>query len=317
MRPFRFLADDIGGRRDAAGIGEHARLTESLGYSALVIPDHLVDQLAPLPYLAVAAAATERLRIGTFVLNNDLRHPAVLAQDLATLDAMSGGRLEIGIGAGWNVAEYRAIGISFEPAARRSARLAEAVTVLKGCFAGQAFDFAGEHYRLTGHEGRPLPVQQPHPPLLIGGGGRRTLTLAAREADIVGLAPRISWGGGGPMVDPASLTVEAADEKVAWVREAAGDRFASLELNLYPSQFPPLITDRARAEATDRAAAITARTGRQITADALLDSPHQFLGTVDAICDKLIGLRERLGVSSFMLGDAVEMAPIVERLAGR
>ncbi len=314
VRPFRFLAS-TGDIVDGPTLAEHARHVESLGYSALVIPDHLLDQLAPLPALAVIAGATERLRIGTFVLNNDLRHPAVLAQDLATLDVLSRGRLEIGIGAGWNTSEYEAAGLAFEPVARRQARLEESVTVLKGLFGDGEFSFDGAFYQIHQADGQPKPIQRPHPPFLIGGGGRRTLALAGREADIVGLAPRIVWG---PTlhVDPRSLTVEAAAEKLDWVREAAGERFATLEINAYPSQFPSAITDQARAMATERAAAITARAGVAITADELLASPHQYIGTVSALCEKLVELRERLGISSFMLGDADEMAPVVERLAG-
>lgn len=316
MRPFRFLAA-AGEVVSSRALADEARRAEALGFSALVIPDHLIDQLAPIPAMAVAASATSGLRVGTFVLNNDLRHPAVLAQDLATVDVLSEGRLEVGIGAGWNAAEYRAIGLPFEPVGIRTARLAEAVTVLKGCFGDEPFDFAGRFYHLAEFDARPKPVQRPHPPFLIGGGGRRTLELAGREADIVGLAPRIRWGTDGPRVDPRSLTVEAAEEKLAWVRAAAGERFADLEINVYPSQYPAAITDHARAEATERAAALTARSGIAITADELLDSPHQLLGTVGAICDKLVELRARLGITSFMLGEAAAMAPVVGRLAGR
>ena len=316
MRPFRFLAS-TGDVVDARTLAGHARHVESLGYSAIVIPDHLLDQLAPIPALAVLAGATERLRIATFVLNNDLRHPAVLAQDLATLDVLSDGRLEIGIGAGWNAAQFAAIGIAFEPVGTRVSRLEEAVAVLKGLFADDPFSFAGTFYTLTEADGRPKPVQRPHPPLLIGGGGRRLLSLAGREADIVGLAPRIRWGSGPARVDPRSLTVDAASEKLEWVRQAAGARFDALEINVYPSQFPSVITDHARAEATERAAALSARSGIAISADELIASPHQYLGTVEALCDKLVGLRERLGISCFMLGDADAMAPVVERLAGR
>src|SRR6202021_2820381 len=130
-----------------------------------VLRDHLIGQYAPIPLLAVGAAATERLRVGTFVLNAGLRHPAVLAQDLATLDVLSGGRLEIGLGAGWNKLEHDAIGIAFEPAGGRIKRLTEAITILKGCFAGGPFSFSGEHYIITGHDGAPKPARRPHPPI--------------------------------------------------------------------------------------------------------------------------------------------------------
>src|SRR3954452_3301902 len=151
MRPFQFLADAFEAA-SARELGERARAAEDLGVSTFVLPDHLVPQLAPIPYLATVAAVTERLRISAFVHNNDLRHPAVLAQDLATLDVLSGGRLDVAIGAGWNEPEYRAIGLSFDPVRVRQARLAEAITVLKGCFGPDAFSFAGEHYTIREYD---------------------------------------------------------------------------------------------------------------------------------------------------------------------
>jgi probable F420-dependent oxidoreductase len=313
MRPFRFLAE-VGVVGSAAELRDRARRAESQGYSAMVIPDHLVIPLAPIATLATVAAATSTLRIGTFVINNDLRHPTVLAQELATLDLLSDGRLEIAIGAGWNVAEYTAAGIPFDRSPIRTARLAESIAILKGLFSDGPFSYVGASYTITEAEGVPKPVQRPHPPIMIGGGGRRTLSLAGREADIIGLAPRIQPGT--TRVDPRSMTVEAAVEKLGWVSDAAGVRYRDLEINTYPSQFPSLITDRARAEATERAAAITARAGIEITADELLASPHQFIGTVDGLCEKLIELRARMGISSFMVGDGDAMAPVVERLAG-
>jgi probable F420-dependent oxidoreductase len=179
-RPFRFLADarEIATLRE---LTETARRAEAIGIDTLVVPDHLIPQLAPMPAMAAIAAVSDRLRIAPFVLNNDLRHPVVLAQDLASLDVLSEGRLDVAIGAGWNWAEYEAIGLPFEPTPVRQARLAEAVAVLKGCFGEGPFSFAGEHYTITDHDAYPKPVQKPHPPFLIGGGGRRTLTLAARE----------------------------------------------------------------------------------------------------------------------------------------
>ena len=203
-----------------------------MGYTGLCIPDHLIDQLGPVPAMATIAAATTRLRIGAFVFNNDLRHPAVLAQDLASLDVLSEGRLDVALGAGWNRPEYDEIGLSFDPVATRVDRLEEAIAVLKGLFADGPFSFEGRFYTIRERDGQPKPVQRPHPPLLIGGGGRRTLTIAGREANIIGLAPRILSG---QRSDPASLTLAAAEEKIAWVREAAGQRFDELEFNVYPS----------------------------------------------------------------------------------
>ena len=314
IRPFRFLADApeaVDGRSLAAA----ARRAEAMGIDVLVIPDHLLDQLAPVPFMATVAAATERLRIGTFVLNNDLRHPAVLAQDLASLDVLSGGRLEIGIGAGWNVPEYTAIGIPFEAVGRRVARLTEAIAVLKGAFGPEPFSFAGEFYTIDGHDGQPKPVQRPHPPIFIGGGGRRTLNLAGREADIVGLAPRI-LPGDRPRTDPRSLTVAAAAEKIDWVREAAGTRFDDLEFNIYPSTSEIIVTEHALAEARTLADRLRSRTGIEISERELLESPHIYIGTIDALVEKFRSLREQLGVSSIMVGGLDEIPQVVERLKG-
>jgi probable F420-dependent oxidoreductase len=253
------------------------------------------------------------------VHNNDLRHPAVLAQELATLDRLSEGRLDVAIGAGWNGAEYAAIGLPFDPIRVRQARLAESIAVLKGCFGAEAFSFAGEHYTITEHDGQPTPIQRPHPPLFVGGGGRRVLTLAGREADIVGLAPRtLAATDGGEVVraDPRSITIAATEEKIGWIREAAGDRFDSLELNVYPTGSPPILTDHPRKEAADILDGIRARTSVEVDVDEYLASPQVFIGSVDGLVAKLTELRERLGISSFMLGDVDSLAPVVERLSG-
>lgn len=313
MKPFHFLAD---ARAAVPGkeLAEKARRAESIGFHALVVPDHLIDQMSPVPVMTAIAAATERLRVSAFVFNNDLRHPAVLAQDLASIDVLSDGRLDVAIGAGWNKPEYDAIGLPFDPTPVRQARLEEAVAVLKGCFGEAPFSFRGEHYTVTDHDGRPKPVQKPHPPFFIGGGGRRTLTLAGREADIVGLAPRI---GKGRVVDPRSLTFEATVEKMGWVRDAAGDRFDGLEFNVYPSAWPITVTDDLSGEARRVIDSLKERTGVELTEAEVLDSPHIFIGSVDRLVEKFEGLRERLGISSFMLGEIDELAPVVERLAGK
>lgn len=317
MRPFRFLGLAGPGILDRRQLTDLARRAESIGYSGLVLPDHLLEQHAPVPLLATIAAVTERLRIGTFVFNAALRHPAVLAQDLATLDVLSDGRLEIGIGAGWNRAEFRAIGLPFEPAAVRVRRLAEAVAVLKGCFGVGPFSFAGEFYTITEHDSHPEPAQRPHPPLFIGGGGRRTLTLAAQQADIVGLSPRVGHDAQGrTRVDAHSITPAGTEEKIGWIREAAGERFAELELNAYPSGGPVVITDNARAAAQERSDQLYQQTGVRLSVEDVLGSPHVYIGTVDQLTQKVIELRQRYGISSIMVGDIDTMAPVVERLAG-
>ncbi len=311
MRPFRFLADasPIAGGAELAAT---ARRAEAMGYSVLMVTDHLLEQLAPIPAMTAIAAATDRLRVGTFVLNNEFRHPAVLVQDLATIDVLSGGRLEVGIGAGWNKPEFDHIGLAFEPVPARVARLVEAVAVLKGCFADGPFSYTGQTYRITDYDGHPKPVQKPHPPFMIGGGGRRTLELAGREADIVSLAPRTLTG---ERSDPRSITFAATAEKIGWVRAAAGDRFDALELNMYPSTAPVIITDHARAEAAKVHDRLLSRTGYELTEDEILASPHVFIGSVDALVEKFQGLREQLGISSFMTGEIDDLAPVVERLA--
>ena len=312
VRPFRFLAD-ARGIASLAELTETVRRAEGIGIDTLVVPDHLIPQLAPIPAMAAIAAISDRLRVSAFVLNNDLRHPAVLAQDLASIDVLSGGRLDVAIGAGWNRPEYDAIGIGFDPTPVRQERLAEAIAVLKGCFGNGPFSFAGEHYAITDCDAHPKPVQRPHPPFLIGGGGTRTLALAAREAQIVGLAPRILPVGA---ADPNSVTFEGTREKIDWVREAAGDRFADLELNIYPSMTGVSITSEPLKEAQEVADRVSERSGVPISAEELLDSPHIFINTVDGFVEKFRRLRDELGISSIMVGEVDELAPVVERLAG-
>jgi len=312
MRQFTFLAG-IQAVMDGPALAAEARRAEAMGFAAVVVPDHMIEQLSPIPALATIAAATERLRIAAFVHNNDLRHPAVLGQDLASLDVLSGGRLDVAIGAGWNKPEYDAIGLPFDPVPVRQSRLEEAVAVLKGYFGDRPFSYAGEHYTIRDLDGYPKPVQRPHPPFFIGGGGRRTLALAGREAAIVGLAPRILAG---QRSDPLSLTLAAAAEKIDWVREAAGERFDELVFNVYPSTWPITITDDARGEAAKVVDHLRGRRPVDLTVDEVLESPHLFIGSLSGLTEKFQMLRERLGITSFMLGDIDELAPVVERLVG-
>ncbi len=312
MQPFHFIAEAreiVDGKELAA----RARRAEQIGYHALVVPDHLIEQLAPIPTLATIAAATERLRIAAFVFNNDLRHPAVLAQDLASLDVLSGGRLDVAIGAGWNKPEYDAIGLPFDATPVRQARLIEAIAVLKGAFGDGPFSHAGDHYTITDLDGYPKPVQRPHPPFLIGGGGRRTLELAALEAQIIGLAPRILSA---QRSDPTSLTVAATAEKIGWVRDVAGDRFDTLELNVYPSTTGVSVTDHALSEGRDLAAALAGRASVDVSVDDLLESPHIFIGSLASLEEKFIRQREQLGINSIMVGELGPFDSLVERLAG-
>ena len=315
MRPFRFLAEP-GDVADGKAVAEAARRAESTGYSVMVLADHLVLPFGFVPLLTWAAASTERLRVMPFVANNDLRHPAILAQDLASLDVLSGGRVEVGMGAGWNRPEYDAIGVPFDPVGTRVTRLGEAIAVVKGALGEGPFSFAGEHYTITDYEGQPTPARRP--PLFIGGGGRRVLTLAGREADTVSLAPRTLTAAAGEVVrsDPRSISMAATEEKIGWVREAAGDRFAEIELNVYPTGTAPQVTDHPRKAASDLLDGIRARTGIEVDVDEYLASPNVFIGSIDGLTAKFGELRERLGISSIMTGDPDTLAPVVERLAG-
>src|ERR1700738_1909427 len=187
IKPFRFGVN-VRSAESRAEWRAKARKIEALGYQILNLPDHLTDLVSPLPALVSAAEATTTIRVGTNVLNNDLRHPVLVAREAATVDLLTDGRFQLGLGAGSMQSEYDEVGLAFEAGATRVERLAEAVTIIKGLMKGEEVTFAGRHYRMTGHTISPLPVQKPHPPILIGGNGPRLLTLAAREADIVGFS---------------------------------------------------------------------------------------------------------------------------------
>jgi probable F420-dependent oxidoreductase len=307
VRPFRFGVVTAGAASRAEWVAL-ARRAEALGYAILVAPDHFRNALATGPALLTAAEVTTTLRIGSLVFDNDFRHPTMLAKEAASLDVLSGGRFELGLGAGWMRSEYDTAGLAFDPPGLRVGRLEEAVRIVKGLFADPPLHFAGRFYRINGLDGLPKPVQRPHPPLVIGGGGRRLLSLAAREADIVGFAPRAKADGSG--LDRSDITAAAVDDKVAWVREAAGDRFASLELNLLV---------QAVAVTDDRAAAIEPLMRRfETTAEVVESSPFVFVGSVDRISETLRERRERYGISYWVVFEASmeAFAPVVARLHG-
>ena len=302
IHPFRLWcsAPALNEARTARELAEFARRAEGLGFDGLVMPDHLLDGHSPLPLLASIAASTDRLRLVTFVLNNDLRRPGVLAHELTSLDLLSDGRIIAGLGAGWNQPEYAAAGLEYDPAAQRIARLEATVGTLRAAWSGEPpFD------------AYPKPVQDPVP-ILIGGGGKRLLSMAARTAQIVGLAPRVGTGGA---ADFRSLTAGAADEKLAWILEAAGERFESFEVNTYAAIRGGMrITDQPRTAAETIAAAVAER-GGELTADEVLESPHTLLGSVDAIVDKCREMRQRWRTNIVMVGSDVDgFAPVVARL---
>jgi probable F420-dependent oxidoreductase len=314
MKPFRLMiaARDIVGRRE---LEERARLAESIGFSHICIHDHLEPQLAPIPLLTVVAAATERLRLCPLVFNNDLRHPAVFAQDLASLDLLSEGRLEVGLGAGWNEPEYRAAGLEFDAIGTRIDRLTEAITVMRGLFADEPFTFHGRHYEITAMDGQPKPFQRPHPPFLIGGTRERMLRLAARAGDIVGLDLRQDRDSL-PDAFPGRM-----DERVGWVREEAGGRFAQLELSVLRLLGPVAITGHGLATARQVAADLEDSTGLSISAEDVVESPYSLIGTVPDLVRKMRTARERWGINSYLLGwfgeaEFRDLAPLVEQLAG-
>jgi probable F420-dependent oxidoreductase len=308
-RKFRFGVQS-GGATSAREWREKARKVEALGYSTLFMPDHFIDTpLAPMVGIAVAAEATESLRVGTLVLGNDYKHPAVVAKEFATLDVISDGRVEAGIGAGWMRVDYEALGLEYDRAGMRIDRLEEALAVLKGAWGAEPFTFQGEHYRITSYDGLPKPVQQPHPPLFVGGGGRKLLTLAAREADIIGFTPAARTGE--ITTEQARETLPATwTQKFAWVREAAGDRFDDLELQI--RYFFAAISDDRRGLAEAAAPAFG------ISAEEALASGVALVGTVDECCDLLVQRREEWGVSYVAFGDNEyeAFAPVVARLAG-
>jgi probable F420-dependent oxidoreductase len=290
---------------------ETARRAEALGYSTLFVPDHFVDhELAPTVALAHAAAVTDTLRIGPLVLGNDYKHPVVLAREVGTLDLLSDGRLEFGIGAGWMTVDYEKAGMPLDSPGTRIARLAESIAVLKGLLADGPFTFHGEHYRVTDLDGQPKPVQRPHPPFLIGGGAPKILALAAREAQIVGINANLKSGDGNSKEAAHSLTPEATDQKLAWLREAAGDHFENLELQTLVGFVHE--TD----DPTSIAEAIAGGFG--VSADDALLAPVTLVGSQQGMIELLQRRRERWQMSYVVVpSESIDMlAPVVAQLAG-
>jgi probable F420-dependent oxidoreductase len=308
-RPFRFAVQASGGA-SPRGWREHARRIEGLGYSSLLMPDHFVDsQLAPMPALAYAAGVTSTLRLGMLVLANDYKHPAVVAKEAATIDALSGGRLEFGIGAGWMTRDYDALGLEYDAAGTRIERLAEAIEVIKGAWREGPSSFDGVHYTIRDYDAGPAPVQQPHPPILIGGGGPKILRLAGREADIVGINPNLREGVIGADAARDSVASLVA-EKLSWVREGAAGRFDALEFQIRYQL--AVITDDARGLAESLAPLF------DLTPDEALGSSIVLAGTVPEVCELLRARREEWGVSYTVIPlDAYEaFAPVVSKLTG-
>jgi probable F420-dependent oxidoreductase len=288
-----------------------ARQVEDSGFSVLTVPDHLIDGcVSPFAALGVAAEASSALRIGTLVLNNDLRHPAVVAREVLALDSLSGGRVELGLGAGSTMSapEYESVGIRFDDGATRVARLAEAVEVLDGLLRGDEVTFSGEHYRLNGHRTWPPATQRPRPPILVGGSGRRVLRIAAERADTVslsGIGPTRSDGG----TQTAGFSPDAVDARVALVRAASGGR--DLELQALVQRV--IVTNDARGTAERARESLPA-----LSVEDILGTPYLWIGTIESICEGVRAARERWGFSYFTVFDDSLRAvtPIATRLAG-
>jgi probable F420-dependent oxidoreductase len=309
QRPFRFGAG-LFTAPDRQTWVEQARRIEAYGYDTLLIADHLIGNLAPSLGLLAAANVTTTLRVGCTVFDNDFRHPAILANEVATLDVLTEGRSEFGIGAGWFKPEYDATGIPFDPPGTRVERMIEAVSIIKRLWSGAEVHHNGTHYTIAGLISPLRPVQQPHPPIFIGGGGKRLLSFAAREADTVGILAKARPEGGGEFgIDETEASIA---RKVAWVREAAGERIEHIELAMF--FWAITIADDRRAAAEE----IARSTGR-VTAEQALASPYYPIGSVDSIVEHLIELRERYGISYFsVLPNGVDaFAPVVARLKGQ
>ena len=281
-----------------------------MGYSTLYMPDHFGEQWGPLVGLTVAAEATEKLNVGALVFDNDYRHPIVLAKEAATLDLVSEGRFEFGLGAGWLKSDYEQSGMPYDRPGVRIERLAEGLAIMKALWTDGKASFSGAHYQIADAVGDPRPYTRPHPRICIGGGGQRVLSLAAREADIVGFNATLTAGYVGPEA-AATATADQFDQRVKWVRDAAGARFDQLELQCHTSFVQ--VTDDRRAFAEAMAPAF------EIGAEEALEIPLVLVGTIDQMCETLQERRERYGFSYWVVsGDSgmEPFAPVVERLAG-
>lgn len=307
--PFRF-AVQTSSAPDARAWRNLARKVEDLGYSTLFIPDHLGEQWGPLVALTIAAEATERLNVGTLVLDNDFRHPVVVAKEIATLDLASGGRVEVGLGAGWLRTDYETSGIPYDEPAVRIDRMVEALDVMKQLWRRGSADLDGEHYQVAGAPGDPRPATPTTPKILVGGGGRRVLQVAAREADIVGLNPNLRSGAIGREV-AATAVASLYRERLDWIKDAAGERFDDLELQCLT--FFVIFTDDPRAAAENLGPAFG------VSPTDALEMPIALAGTVDSMVETLEQRREQLGLSYIVVHEP-EMeafAEVVGRLAGR
>lgn len=291
-----------------------AKRIEGLGFSTLFLRDHFDTQLGPIAAMTAAACATDTLNVGCLVLDNDYRHPLVLAKELATIDHLSNGRVEVGLGAGWMAPDYEQSGMPFDPPGVRVSRMEEAVTIIKALLAGQAVNHAGVHYTITGHTAYPVPATTP--PIMIAGGGPRMLKIAAREADIIGLNPARKSNAAWEDQNLPDATADATDRKIGWIRDAAGARYADIELSIVVPFV--IVTDDRDGTASAIAGSLPPDADTELNAEGVLASPHVLIGSVDQIADTLRERRDRWDLSYYVFNDdSIDaVAPIVEQLAG-
>jgi probable F420-dependent oxidoreductase len=292
---------------DGLSWAESARELESLGYSTLHVPDHFDEGYGPITAMAVASMATTTLRVASAVFDVDFRHPAVLARELASIDQLSAGRLEIGLGAGYQVLDYSRSGISMDPPRVRVDRLIEYVSVLRGLFADGPFSFGGQHYTISALDGTPAPHTPGGPPIMVAGGGKRMLTFAAAQADIVGVNFFLPTSDAS--ADPAGDALPASiDQKLSWIRDSAGARFDDLEMHAW-LRFAQ-VTNDAHAEAARLTGTFNA------SVDQVLDSPVTLIGDAGEIVERLHARRERWGFTYYTIQQPVarEFTPVLARL---
>ena len=307
-RPMRF-ATQSGGAPSGQEWIDRARRLEALGYHTLAMPDHMIGGAwAAMPSLAVAATVTRTLRVGTLVIDNDFRNPTVFARECATVDVLTNGRFEIGIGAGWLDRDYQSTGIPFDRGRVRVARLAEAVTLMKRLFTEEQVTFAGEFYKVEKAECRPKPVQQPYPPFLIAGGGADILALAGREADIVAIVPAGITGSG--KIPPENFTLDTMRGQIGLVRDAAGARFGEIELSMFLDC--TLSNDREKS-------IVELAEERKVEPDVVRNNAYRGIGTLRDIRDHIVHVRDAIGVTYFCLRgpDVESFGPIVSELTGK
>ncbi|WP_027501976.1 LLM class F420-dependent oxidoreductase [Rhodococcus sp. UNC363MFTsu5.1] len=320
-RKFRFAAGGEGNAEEggARRFVKLAQKAEELGYDSFMIPDHLGNQVGPIAALGALAVATDKIRIGTAVLANGFRHPAVLAKDAATIDVLSGGRLELGIGAGWMKEEFDKGGITYDSPGVRIAKLAESLEILDTLLRGQECNFQGEYYQINGLKGSPRPRQGPRPPIVVGGGGPKMLALAAKYADIISLAPPSNKDG---KMLLSGITMEATAARVERIREAAGDRFDDIELNWTITTIMPTDDREAMAEmalaALDNGYPPNIEVDVKLTVEQILNSPYLAFGSYEEIADQIRSVRAQTTMSyvGIFPTQMEAFAPVIPLLKG-